>query len=82
MYKEQVVTAVLPGYNERNHIGQVIKTMPEFVDHIILVDDCSEDGTVDAAAAAGDARLIVLTTTHNQGVGGAMLTGYQKAHGA
>jgi glycosyltransferase involved in cell wall biosynthesis len=79
MYKEQVVTAVLPTYNERNHIGQVLETMPEFVDHIVLVDDCSEDGTVDAAAAAGDTRLIVLTTSHNQGVGGAMLTGYQKA---
>ena len=79
MYKEQVVTAVLPGYNEANHIGQVIKTMPEFVDHIIVVDDCSEDETVEAATAAGDARLIVLTTSYNQGVGGAMVMGYQRA---
>ena len=79
MYKEQVVTAVLPGYNEANHIGQVIETMPEFVDHIIVVDDCSEDGTVEAATAAGDPRLIVLTTSHNQGVGGATVMGYQRA---
>ena len=79
MYKEQVVTAVLPGYNEANHIGQVIKTMPAFVDYIVFVDDCSDDGTVDAATAAGDSRLIVLSTNHNQGVGGAMVTGYRRA---
>ncbi len=79
MYKERVVTAVLPGYNEGGHIGQVVITMPDFVDHIIVVDDCSEDGTVDAAAASGDPRLILLTTPHNQGVGGAMVIGYQRA---
>lgn len=79
MYKEQVVTAVLPVYNEASHIAQVLRTMPDFVDYIIVVDDCSEDGTVDAATACGDPRLIVLTTPHNQGVGGAMVTGYQKA---
>ena len=79
MYKEQVVTVVLPGYNEASHIGQVIQTMPEFVDHIIVVDDCSEDGTVEAATAAGDARLILLTTSYNQGVGGATVMGYQRA---
>lgn len=79
MYKEQVITVVIPGYNEARHIGQVMKTMPDFVDHIIVVDDCSEDETVAAATAAGDARLIVLTTTRNQGVGGAMVTGYLRA---
>jgi glycosyltransferase involved in cell wall biosynthesis len=79
MYKEQIVTAVLPGYNEASHIGQVIRTMPEFVDHIIVVDDCSEDGTVDAATACGDIRLVVLTTSHNRGVGGATVAGYQRA---
>ena len=79
MYKEQAVTAVLPGYNEANHIAQVIRTMPEFVDFIIVVDDCSKDGTVEAATAAGDARLIILTTSHNQGVGGATVMGYRRA---
>jgi glycosyltransferase involved in cell wall biosynthesis len=79
MYREHVVTAVVPVYNEAKHIGQVIKLMPEFVDHIILVDDCSEDGTIDAVAACGDKRVSVLTTSHNQGVGGAMVTGYQRA---
>jgi len=79
MYKEQVVTAVLPVYNEASHIGHVVSTMPCFVDHIIVVDDCSEDGTAEAASACGDPRLIVLTTPRNQGVGGAMVTGYQRA---
>ena len=79
MYKERVVTAVLPGYNEANHVGQVIQTMPEFVDYIVVVDDCSKDGTVEAATGAGDSRLIVLATPTNQGVGGAMVMGYRRA---
>ena len=79
MYKEQVITAVLPGYNVANQIGRVIKTIPEFVDHIIVVDDCSQDGTLAAATACDDLRLIVLSTPYNQGVGGAMVTGYQRA---
>jgi len=79
MYKEKVVTAVLPVYNEVSHIGRVVHSMPDFVDHIIVVDDCSEDGTAEAATACGDPRLIVLTNPQNQGVGGAMVTGYIRA---
>ena len=79
MYKEHVITAVLPGYNEANHVAKVIQTMPAFVDNVVVVDDCSEDATVEVANGAGDARLTVLSTPHNQGVGGAMLVGYQRA---
>lgn len=49
MYKDQVVAVVVPAFNEDNLIGQVIETMPDFVDHIIVVDDCSQDKTAQVA---------------------------------
>ena len=79
MYKEQIIFAVVPAHNESRHIGQVIRTMPDFVDQIIVVDDTSEDDTAAVAEACGDPRVIVLKTEQNQGVGGATLLGYAKA---
>lgn len=79
MYKEHLVATVVPAHNESRHIGQVIRTMPDFVDQIILVDDASKDDTVEVARACGDARLVLLRTERNHGVGGATLLGYSKA---
>lgn len=79
MYKGYIISTVVPAHNEARHIGDVIRTMPELVDRIIVVDDASQDDTVEVAEACGDARLIVLKTEQNQGVGGATLLGYSKA---
>ena len=79
MYKGHRVSIVVPAHNEERHIGKVVKAMPDFVDTIIVVDDCSQDGTTQAALACGDPRLIVHRTPHNQGVGGAVVLGFRKA---
>src|SRR2546426_2353540 len=79
MYKEKIIVTVVPAHNEARHIAQVIETTPDFVDHVIVVDDCSQDGTSEAAKACGDSRLIILTTPSNQGVGGAVILGYRKS---
>jgi glycosyltransferase involved in cell wall biosynthesis len=55
--------------------------MPPWVDRILVVDDASKDGTVEAARAAGDARLTVVSHPHNLGVGAAIATGYRIALG-
>jgi glycosyltransferase involved in cell wall biosynthesis len=78
MYKGYRIATVIPAHNEALHVGQVIKTMPDFIDHIILVDDDSSDETAQAAIACEDARLISLSTPQNLGVGGATILGYQK----
>jgi glycosyltransferase involved in cell wall biosynthesis len=79
MYKEKTIVTVVPAHNEANHIARVILTTPDFVDHVIIVDDCSEDSTCEKALACGDSRLIILTTPSNQGVGGAVILGYRKS---
>ena len=45
MLKGKTVAVVVPSYNEESQIEMVIEMMPEFVDRIIVVDDCSNDKT-------------------------------------
>lgn len=78
MYKQNRVTTIVPAHNEALHICRVAEGIPEFVDRIIIVDDCSQDGTFEVARECRDSRVMVLQTPFNQGVGGAMLLGYRK----
>ncbi len=45
MYREHKIGVVVPAYNEEGFIGDVIREMPEYVDRMFVVDDCSTDGT-------------------------------------
>ena len=79
MYRDLTVAVVVPAHNESKLIGKVIATCPDLVDHIVVVDDCSPDDTSDAARAVGDPRLDLIRHEVNQGVGGSILTGHQRA---
>ncbi len=79
MYKSRRIAVVVPAYNEEHFIGQVIDNMPVFVDEVIVVDDCSQDGTFQTARSKSNARVLVVKTPSNQGVGGATVTGYRHA---
>lgn len=79
MYKNQKIFAIVPAYNEEEHIEMVIKTIPDYVDKIIVVDDASKDNTFEIANKCDDSRLLILRNSVNQGVGGAILTGHKKA---
>lgn len=45
MLYDKTIAVVVPAFNEESQIGIVIETMPEFVDRIVIVDDCSTDRT-------------------------------------
>ncbi len=47
MLHQKTVAVVVPAYNEETQIGMVIDSMPDFVDRIIVVNDCSKDKTSD-----------------------------------
>src|SRR5215468_9299158 len=79
MYKDSRIAVVVPARNEAGHIGGVISSMPAIVDHIIIVDDCSNDGTAEQARATGESRVTILGTPAQSGVGGAMVAGYRRA---
>ena len=45
MLKNKTIAVVIPAYNEETQIKDVIESMPDFVDRIIVVNDCSKDKT-------------------------------------
>jgi glycosyltransferase involved in cell wall biosynthesis len=45
MLYDKTVAVVVPTFNEEKQIGQVLETMPGFVDRIIVINDCSKDNT-------------------------------------
>jgi glycosyltransferase involved in cell wall biosynthesis len=49
MYKGKKICVIIPAFNEEVLIGNVLDTLPNFIDIIIVVDDGSIDGTVDIA---------------------------------
>jgi len=79
MYKGAVIAAVVPAYREEKMISRVIDTMPDFVDHIVIVDDCSPDDTSAVVAAHPDPRVTLIRHEVNQGVGGAIITAHRAA---
>jgi len=82
MYKDKTVCVVVPAYNEEKLISRVIETMPDYVDRIVVVDDKSTDRTADIVrdyAEQSNGRLVLIQHSENQGVGGAIVTGYKWA---
>jgi glycosyltransferase involved in cell wall biosynthesis len=80
-FTEFNIAAVIPAYNVGRDLESVIHSLPPFIKHIIVVNDASPDacGEVAAAAAMDDGRIVVVTHTQNQGVGGAVVSGFRKA---
>ena len=79
MYRGLVVAAVVPAWCEEKFVSRVIETMPDVVDRIIVVDDCSPDATSSSALAVGDPRVTLIRHEINKGVGGSIITGHRAA---
>ena len=74
------VAVVIPAYKVARHIAEVIARIPEEVWRIYVVDDHCPQGSGDHVEAnCVDPRIVVLRHTENQGVGGAVMTGYEAA---
>ena len=79
MYKNKTIGVVVPAYNEEPFIGEVVQTMPDYVDRIYVINDCSEDDTLKIVSKISSKRLTVINHEKRRGPGAAMLTGYKKA---
>jgi glycosyltransferase involved in cell wall biosynthesis len=81
VYRGKSIGVVVPAFNEEVLIRRVVETMPELVDHIIIVDDASTDGMADVVRTlqAAHPRIELIRHEKNQGVGGAIATGYKWA---
>jgi glycosyltransferase involved in cell wall biosynthesis len=92
MYRGRVVAVVIPACNEADKIAATIRSVPGFVDHVIVVDDGSRDATAaiarraarraagrERAAGGASGRIDVIVHDRNRGVGAAITTGYARA---
>jgi len=79
MYKGKKVFVVAPAWNEEKLIGEVIKGMPDFVDHLIVINDASPDSTADVVRKINDPKTILLENEKNMGVGFSVRRGIKHA---
>jgi glycosyltransferase involved in cell wall biosynthesis len=74
------VAVVIPSYKVKRHILGVIAAIGPEVERVYVVDDCCpEDSGACVRAALADARVRIIRHAENQGVGGAVMTGYRAA---
>lgn len=74
------VAVVIPSYKVTSHILPVIEAIGPEVWRIYVVDDKCPDGSgAFVSTGCNDPRVVVLIHDVNQGVGGAVMTGYQRA---
>ena len=74
------VAVVIPCYRVRAHILAVLEKIGPEVERIFVVDDaCPEGSAALVKEHCADPRVRILVHSDNQGVGGAVVTGYRAA---
>ncbi len=85
MSRYRLLSVIVPVYNERNTVGEIIRRMRlvelDIDREIIVVDDGSADGTDKILAALADSTIRVATHETNRGKGAAVRTGISLARG-
>lgn len=72
------IAVVIPTYKAKSHILGVIREIGPEVERIYVVDDCCPDHSGQFVEShCDDERVVVIKHSVNQGVGGAVMTGYQ-----
>jgi glycosyltransferase involved in cell wall biosynthesis len=78
--KTNTIAVVIPAYRVTAHILEVLAEIGPEVSQIFVVDDaCPEGSGFLVSAKCEDKRVVVLNHSENQGVGGAVVTGYRAA---
>ncbi len=78
------LSIIIPCFNEINTIDEVIKKVKNTSiksKQIIIIDDCSTDGTREYLKSLEDKSIIVIFTEKNQGKGAAISKGFELATG-
>lgn len=70
--------AIVPAYNEEKRVGSVVRSLLDYVDEVVVVDDGSKDNT---SRVARDAGATVFRHKINMGQGASIETGHEYARG-
>jgi glycosyltransferase involved in cell wall biosynthesis len=78
-----LLTVIIPVYNERDTIEEILRAVlnTPYRKEVIVVDDCSSDGTQDLLRGVADPDVRVFFHPNNIGKGGAVQTGLARASG-
>jgi len=78
MFRDQKVVVVMPAYNAAKTLEQTYREIPfDIVDSVVLVDDASQDNTLEVARKLGLSNIICHPV--NRGYGGNQKTCYTTA---
>jgi len=72
---KQSIIAVIPAYNEEKNIGEVIRKCKQYVHQIIVVDDGSQDNTLQVAKSM---KVITIANEKNKGKTDALKRGFAR----
>lgn len=72
-----IIDVIIPAFNEQNSIGKVVREIPDFVRHVVVVNNNSNDNTKSQAQSAG----AIVIDEIQQGYGKACLTGIDYIRG-
>jgi glycosyltransferase involved in cell wall biosynthesis len=78
------LSVVIPVYNEKQWVRELLRRVQEvpIPKEIVIVDDCSTDGTRDILKQLEDPNLRVILQERNQGKGAALREGFRHATGS
>lgn len=80
MTQQPKIAVIIPAYKVRAFVLDVIAAIGPIVERIFVVDDACPDGSGQYVQEnCSDPRVTVLFHAENQGVGGAVMTGYTEA---
>lgn len=81
MFKGKVISVSIPCYNEASFIGKTLLNIPDFVDKIYVIDDCSSDKSVQVITSLSnkDKRIMLIKNKKNMGNGYSVVQGFKMA---
>jgi glycosyltransferase involved in cell wall biosynthesis len=79
LYRGHIIAVIVPAYNVERHIVDTINYIPPYVDHVIVVDDGSQDQTSQMVRQIERVGLHLIEHGRNRGVGAAIASGYAEA---
>lgn len=71
------IAVVVPARDEEEHITNVIETLPDYVDMVVIVNDGSQDATHERAQHANSPCELVILNNGGKGVGSAIDCGHR-----
>jgi len=78
MQNKNKIAVVIPYYNACKHIEDVLRKLPEYINCVYIIDDCSPD-TLPETVLTAFSNVKIIKHEKNLGVGGATKTGFTYA---